>query len=236
MPKENVRVMLASEYPEVRHLLSELARNESGTVVVGQAENGIKATSLAKKLKPDVAVLDCHLPHALGLDAVPLSRVGGLDTALTIYQDVPNTQVILVGNLDAEIFRDKGLSPAFGVYLSRQAAGATIPVTLQEVFPTALQTRTVVFANVEARERVVLSQRVAENSDIGIWFGGLAIFGGLLLIGTMVFALPGAIIALAGAGAVFLGIGGRLTAALWLRVSLARGERRAKREQGDQGK
>ncbi len=254
MPERNLRVMLASEYPEVRDLLSELAGRERGAVVVGQAENGIKATALARSLRPDVAMLDCRLPHIVGLDAVPLSRMGGLDAALTISQDVPATRVIVVGNLDAEVYGEQGLTPTLEVCLSREAAGATVPFMLQEVLPETLRPSAVVFANVEtfasaeafadaeafdnveAREQKSVRQRVAENSDAGILFGGLAIFGGLLLIGTMVLAIPGAIVALAGAGVVSLGIAGRIAAALWLRVSLATEEPGAEREQKGQGR
>lgn len=237
-----VQVMLASEYPEVRDLLSELAREEPGTVIVGQAENGIKATALARGLRPDVAVLDCHLPHTEGLDAVPLSRVGGLDAALAISHEVRTTRVILVGNLDDDFLKKRGLNPALGIHLSRQTKGGSIPLTLRGATRESLQTRAVVFANVEtfanveARQQKTLRQRVAESSDMGILFGGLAIFGGVLLIGTMVFAIPGAIVALAGVGVAFLGVAGRVTAALWLRVSLARGEPEPKREQKGQGR
>ena len=73
MQRQNARVMVASEYPEVRHLVSEVASRKSGAVIVGHAENGLKATTLARSVRPDVVLLDCHLPHAVGLDAVPLS-------------------------------------------------------------------------------------------------------------------------------------------------------------------
>jgi len=236
MQERNVQVMLASEYPEIRHLLSELTGKEPGAVVIGEAESGLKATALARSLRPDVAVLDCHLPYTVGLDAVPLSRMGGLDAALTISQDVPATRVIVLGNLDADVYREQGLRPALELCLSRQSAGAAVPLMLQEMFPEALGPSAVVFANLATRERKNLSQRIAEKSDIGIWFGGFAIFGGLLLVGTMVFAPPGALIALAGAGVLFLGIAGKVTAALWLKASLARVERTAKRERNGQGR
>jgi len=231
MQKENVRVIVASEYPEVRNLLNELARREPGAVVVGQAENGIKATSLARRLRPDVAMLDCHLPHTVGADTIPLSRVSGLDAALVISHEVRNTRVILLSNLDSDVFREQGLNLALGAYLSNQSAGATSSLTLREVSNKTLHPGAVVFANVEAREQKSLSQRVIEGSDKAIPLGGLAIFGGLCLILTMVFAPVGIVLASAGAAALLLGVAGKVATSMWSRVSFARGERRAETEQ-----
>jgi CheY-like chemotaxis protein len=96
MQRQNVRVILASEHPEVRHFLREVVEEESGAVILGQAENATKALALAKHLRPDVAIIDCYLPHTMGSDTVPLSRVGGLDVAESISEEIPDTKVVLL--------------------------------------------------------------------------------------------------------------------------------------------
>lgn len=232
MQRQNARVMVASEYPEARHLVSEVASRESGAVIVGHAENGLNATTLARSVRPDVVLLDCHLPYTVGLDAVPLSRVGGLDAALTITRELPATQVIVLGNLDAAVLGEQVSIPALEVCLSR-----TMPLTAQDVsreaFPPgaivfanlvanvqAAQISALLFSNPQAQRRKGLSQGIDSISDQGLWLGGLAIIAGMLLIGTMIFALPGVFIALAGVGVMLLGMSGKATAALGSRASL----------------
>ncbi len=53
--------MLASAYPEVRYFLREVVEEEGRALIVGQAENATKALALARNLRPDVAITDCHL-------------------------------------------------------------------------------------------------------------------------------------------------------------------------------
>ena len=77
MQRQNVRVIVASEYPEVRHFLSEVVEEQGGAIIIGQAENATKALTLARSLGPDGANVDSNLPRAIGLDTVPLSRIDG---------------------------------------------------------------------------------------------------------------------------------------------------------------
>ncbi len=219
MQRQNVRVLVASEYPEVRRFLSEIAIREPEAVVVGQAENGIKAITQARNLRPDVAILDCHLPYTAAFDTVPLSRAGGLDAARTISQEVPTTRVIVLGNLDVELFRELGLRPALEAYLSRQTAGASVPLTLWEVPDTGSQESAVVFANVETREPRARRQGVFGISDAAIMFGGLAILVGLALTSTMILIPVGAPLGLVGGVALFFGVAGKLISNLWPRHS-----------------
>lgn len=242
---QNMRVMLASEYPHVRHLLNELAKREPDAVVVGQAENGIKATALARSLKPDVAVLDFHLPHTVGLDTIPLSRVSGLDTALAISESSPNTRVIVVGNLDTRAIQEQGPGLAYEVCLSTQTAVASLPLMLREVSRrNGSQPGGVVFANVETnaaviagmqvKERKLLRQRIAENSDKAILLGGLAILGGLFAMITVILAPVGILLVAGGAGSMLLGAAAKMTSKLWPKASPAR--KKTKGDHDSQGR
>ena len=214
MQRQNLRVILASEYPEVRYFLKEVVEEGAGAVIVGQAGNTTKALTLARNLRPDIAIVDCHLPHAIGLDNVPLSRIGGLDTAQIISEDIPNIRVILLTNLDVEVLRENSLGPEISAFLSREITGANIPFTLQELHHEAEQLSTLVFANVEIKQQATLKQKVANISDKAILFGGLAILGGLSLMLTVILAGAGVFLASVGAVTTFLGLGAKLTASL----------------------
>ena len=155
------RVMLASEFPEVRQRLGGLVKKETGGVVVGEAGNGIKAMTLARHLRPDIVIMDSRLPYMEGLDTVSLSRMGGLDAAQSISRETKGTGVILLGNLDTGILAGPDLGPSREVYIAKDMAGARTLLSLQEVSDLVLQMSSVIFANVEARELTSFSQPAA---------------------------------------------------------------------------
>ncbi len=77
MKQQSIRVMRASEYPEMRTFLREIVEAEDRAVIVGQAENATRALTLAKNLRPDVAIIDSYLPINMVMD---LSVYGRLAT------------------------------------------------------------------------------------------------------------------------------------------------------------
>ena len=218
MQRQNVRVIVASEYPEVQYFLREVVEEKGGVVTVGQAQDASEALTLARNLRPDIAIIDCYLPYVVGFDTIPLSRIGGLDIAQTISEDIPNIRVILLNNLDTGVLPDRSLSSHVGVSYSIVSRGANIPLALQDLRHKMVQPNTLVFANVEAKPRASLRRKDASLCDKAIFFGALGIAGGWLLTITMIFAPAGVPIALAGAVAVFLGLVGKLTASLWRRL------------------
>lgn len=210
MQRQEVRVLLASEYPQARHVLREVVEEEKGNVIIGQAENATRALTLARKLRPDIAIIDCHLPYAVGLDGIPLSRIGGLDAAQTISEDIPNIRVILLSNLDVETLTEDGIGEGDGGFFSRKTSGSTTPFKLQELYCEAMPPSALVFANVEVKQRKFLRQKVADASNKAILFGGLGILGGLCLMLTVIWAGAGVFVSIAGAATMFLGLVGKV--------------------------
>lgn len=219
----NVRVILASEHPGVRHLLREMVEEEPGTAIVGQAENTAKALSLARSLRPDVAIIDSHLPHVIGLDTIPLSRIGGLDTAQATSEEIPNMRVIL---LDTDTYLpERALSMDSVTLFFREVSGVSTPFTLHELCGEEKASDGIVFANVETETNETLQSKVAGMSNKAVLFGGLGILAGLCLIATMFLAGAGAFLALGGFILLFLGVAGRLATRLWPKASHHPGSR-----------
>jgi response regulator NasT len=65
---KNIRILVAEDETIIRLDLVEML-TESGYEVVAQAENGAVAIELAKKLKPDLAILDVKMPEMDGITA-----------------------------------------------------------------------------------------------------------------------------------------------------------------------
>ncbi len=212
---QNVRVVLASEDLRVRDFLSRVIEQESGVEVIGEAQNAVKALTIVKNLRPDAVVIDSYLPYSVGLDTIPLSRINGLDAAQAIHQEIPNTKVILLNNLDTVLRSDRNLSSDAAVIYSIRKNGTNISLASPAAFGGVGQLGFPVFANVAVKAEVALQRTATNVSDIVVFFGALGFAGGWLLTLTMFLAPVGIPLVLVGATAVTLGLLGKLTTSLW---------------------
>lgn len=64
-----IRILLADDHSIVRMGISALLNYEKDLSVVGEAEDGEEAASLAKKHKPDVVLMDLMMPRIDGVEA-----------------------------------------------------------------------------------------------------------------------------------------------------------------------
>jgi len=64
-----ITVVLAEDHTVVREATAEIVDHQSDMEVVGQAGTGEQAVSLARRLSPDVVVMDIAMPHVNGLEA-----------------------------------------------------------------------------------------------------------------------------------------------------------------------
>jgi len=85
-----IRVLLADDHAIVREGVKMILTAERDLDVVGEAEDGLEAVELAKKLKPDVAVIDISMPGINGIEATKRIKAALPDThvlALTMHSD-----------------------------------------------------------------------------------------------------------------------------------------------------
>lgn len=82
---ERIRVFLADDHPLFRISLARWLASEEGVEVVGQASNGAEAVAGVRRLRPDVALLDVHMPVT-----------GGVEATRQIRAECPETRVVLL--------------------------------------------------------------------------------------------------------------------------------------------
>lgn len=67
---EPIRVFLADDHAVVREGLVALIETEADMEVVGTGENGEEAVRRVLQIRPDVTLLDLHMPRKTGLEAI----------------------------------------------------------------------------------------------------------------------------------------------------------------------
>jgi two-component system, NarL family, response regulator len=70
MKTPKVRILVADDHPYVRDGIVSLVTKEKDMQVVAQAEDGAEALALAKKLRPDILLLDLRMPQMDGLNVI----------------------------------------------------------------------------------------------------------------------------------------------------------------------
>ena len=64
-----IRVLIAEDQALLRTTLAALLEAEPGMSVVGLAEDGARAVTLATELRPDVVLMDIQMPGLTGIEA-----------------------------------------------------------------------------------------------------------------------------------------------------------------------
>jgi len=64
-----LKILIADDHPIFRRGLCDVIQADGGLRLVGQASNGEEALKLIDELRPDIAILDVHMPKLSGLQA-----------------------------------------------------------------------------------------------------------------------------------------------------------------------
>ena len=81
----SIRVLIIDDHTLFRSGIRLLLERQAGFEVVGEASDGLEGVKRAKQLKPDVVLLDLHMPVTSGLVTIPLLR-----------EEVPQTEIIML--------------------------------------------------------------------------------------------------------------------------------------------
>jgi DNA-binding NarL/FixJ family response regulator len=85
-----IRVLIADDHPLIRNGLRTILAPVSDIEVIDEASTGEEAMAKTAALRPDVIVMDIHLPDVNGIEATRRILQSGLHTAivmLTMFED-----------------------------------------------------------------------------------------------------------------------------------------------------
>ena len=125
------RVLVVDDHAMLREALAELLV-QAGFEVAGQAADGADAVALAKRLEPDVVLMDLRMPV-----------LGGLDATRLIRDACPATQVVLLTAFESPALQQQAEEAGCFAYLVKSGH----PGTLRLVLRQAVAVRRALLAN-----------------------------------------------------------------------------------------
>jgi len=94
-----ISVLLVDDHEAFLRVATEFLQRHDDLTVVGVARGGEEALAQAQNLKPEVVLIDLHMPGLSGLETIPLLRAM-----------LPEVSIIALTLLDPKVFRQAALA------------------------------------------------------------------------------------------------------------------------------
>ena len=118
---ERITVLLADDHTVVRQGLRALLVAEGDIDIVGEAENGRQAVQLAKRLLPQVVVMDIAMPV-----------LNGLEATRQITHALPSTKVLVLSSYSDDEYVQQLTDAGAAGYLVKQTAANDLLKAIRE--------------------------------------------------------------------------------------------------------
>jgi DNA-binding NarL/FixJ family response regulator len=109
-----ITVLLADDQRLLREGLAVLLDLAPDIRVVGQAADGLEVVELARRLQPDVILMDIQMP---GADGTSTMLSAGVAATRTILAELPETRILLLTTFDDDEYLVSGLGAGACGYL-----------------------------------------------------------------------------------------------------------------------
>jgi DNA-binding NarL/FixJ family response regulator len=125
---DKITVLLADDHSLVRRGFRRILEDDPSIIVVGEASDGREAVEQARRLKPQVVVMDCAMPKTSGVDATRQILAGSPDVAilmLTMHSEDTLVRQALAAGARGYILKS-AIDLDLAAAVKRVAAGETV--------------------------------------------------------------------------------------------------------------
>jgi DNA-binding NarL/FixJ family response regulator len=153
---QKITVLLADDHTVVRQGLRALLVVEGDIEIVGEADTGRQAVAMAKKLMPDVVVMDIAMP-----------LLNGLEATRQITKQLPSSKVLILSSYSDDEYVQQLTEAGAAGYLVKQTAANDLLKAIREAhkgnafFSPSIAKR----LRDQCREAFVSGQPVKKRSD-----------------------------------------------------------------------
>jgi DNA-binding NarL/FixJ family response regulator len=114
--------MVVDDHPVVRKGIRSCLERQEHLIVVGEAADGLEALANARKLAPDVVLLDIDLP-----------LMSGLVVAEVLRKELPNTQVLILSMYQRSEYLPRILRSGARGYVLKEASAEELLKAIEAV-------------------------------------------------------------------------------------------------------
>lgn len=118
----NIRVLLADDHSLVRRGFRRLLDDEPGIQVVGEACDGTEAIDLARKMRPDIIIMDMSMP---GLN--------GTQATIEILKFLPGVGIIILSMYEEANYVRNAIRAGARGYLLKNASEVDLAAAIRDV-------------------------------------------------------------------------------------------------------
>ena len=118
----SIRIILADDHKIILDGLGSLLEKETGMEVIAEADDGRKTVELARKLSPDVIIMDIGMPN-----------MNGVEATRQIVADAPKVKVIGLSMHSDRSFVGEMLKAGASGYLLKKSAFEELVVAIRTV-------------------------------------------------------------------------------------------------------
>jgi DNA-binding NarL/FixJ family response regulator len=119
---KRITVLLADDHTIVREGFRKMLDLEDGLEVVGEAQDGRQAVAMAKKLRPDVVLMDIAMP-----------LLNGLEATRQILKAVPGTKVVILSAHSDDAYVSNATESGAVGFLLKQTSAHDVCRAIKEV-------------------------------------------------------------------------------------------------------
>lgn len=124
-----IRLLIADDHQTFLTITTRYIREQEGLIVVGTAQDGQQAISLARELKPQALLLDLAMPNIAGLDAIPALRAA-----------LPDLAIIALTLLDNDEYRRASLAAGADEFVAKARMTDELPAAIRRAVSKRLAT------------------------------------------------------------------------------------------------
>lgn len=146
MAVENIRVLLVEDHIMARMGTAIFIQNTEGLELIGQAEDGLQAVSMAENLNADVILMDIGLPKIDGIEATKRIKEKGIGSSilmLTSRDNEDDVYAALQAGADGYIMKGCNLDSLLQAIKSVNGKAAWLDPMIARVVLSGLQRQTV---------------------------------------------------------------------------------------------
>jgi two-component system, NarL family, response regulator LiaR len=121
--QQQIKILLVEDHLIVREGTRELLKRIPGFIVVGETSDGQEAIELAIRLKPEVIVMDIHLP-----------QINGIQATIAIKKSCPEIRILILSAYDDDRYVFPLLDAGANGYLLKTATGDELARAIRAVY------------------------------------------------------------------------------------------------------